>query len=61
MKKQMSGKEAQETTLLPEYGRKRLLTYADSFMQLARSFYGMTQEEIQKNQDGTVIQPSRET
>ncbi len=61
MKKQVSEREVQETTLLPEYGRKKLLTYAESFMQLARSFYGMSQEEIQKNQERTVIQPSRET
>lgn len=61
MKRQIFGKEAQETALLPEYGRKRLLTYADSFMQLAKSFSGMTKEEVQKNQDRSVLQLSRET
>lgn len=44
------GKELQETTLLPEYGRKRLLTYADSFMQLAKSFYGLAKEEYGQEQ-----------
>ena len=61
MKRQIFGKEAQETALLPEYGRKRLLTYADSFMHLAKSFSGMTKEEEQKNQDGNILQLSRET
>ncbi len=60
MKKQISGKEAQETTLLPEYGRKRLLTYADSFMQLAKSFYGMTQENDAQKTKGNTVVMSRE-
>ncbi len=51
MKRQLPEKETQETTLLPEYGRKRLLTYADSFMQLARSFYGMRGDEEEDRQE----------
>lgn len=58
MKKQLSEKETQETALLPEYGRKKLLTYADSFMRLAKSFYGM---EIGETQEGTDVKTSRET
>ena len=61
MKRQVSGKEAQETTLLPEYGRKKLLTYADSFSQLAKSFYGMSQNDQLKETQGMVVAPSRET
>ena len=61
MKKQAPEKEMQETTLLPEYGRKKLFTYAESFMQLARSFYGMTKEETERGRDGAVLRPSRET
>lgn len=51
MKKQLSERETQEAALLPEYGRKRLLTYADSFMQLAKSFYGMGGGHIQEDSD----------
>lgn len=51
MKRQLPDRETQETTLLPEYGRKRLLTYADSFMQLARSFYGMKGDDAEDREE----------
>lgn len=60
MRKQLPERETQETMLLSEYGRKRLLNYADSFMQLARSFYGMGEEDIQKPQE-TLVRTSRES
>lgn len=57
MKKQLSEREMQEAALLPEYGRKRLLTYADSFMRLAKSFYGMGDGQAWEDAD---LRTSRE-
>ncbi|MDD6491776.1 MAG: SpoIIE family protein phosphatase [Firmicutes bacterium] len=38
MKKQMSGEREEFNSILPEYGRRKLLTYADSIRELAESF-----------------------
>lgn len=37
--------------LLPDYGRKRLLTYADSFRELAEVFEEMPQKEQEEERD----------
>lgn len=38
MKKQMSDEREEFNSILPEYGRRKLLTYADSIKELAESF-----------------------
>ena len=38
MKKQISGEREEFNSILPEYGRRKLLTYADSIRELANSF-----------------------
>lgn len=38
MKKQISGEREEFNSILPEYGRRKLLTYADSIRELAESF-----------------------
>lgn len=38
MKKQMIGEREEFNSILPEYGRRKLLTYADSIRELAESF-----------------------
>lgn len=38
MKKQISGEREAFNSILPEYGRRKLLTYADSIRELAESF-----------------------
>ena len=38
MKKQMSGEREEFNSILPEYGRRKLITYADSIRELAESF-----------------------
>ena len=38
MKKQLTGEREEFNTILPEYGRRKLLTYADSIRELAQSF-----------------------
>ena len=53
MKNKLLERETHEAALLPEYGRKRLLTYADSFMQLAKSFYGMESGPVQEDDSKT--------
>ena len=53
MKKQSLGEREEFGSILPEYGRRKLLTYADSIRELADSF--KETEQIQrdggKNQD----------
>lgn len=39
-RKQGYPKESEKTVLLPEYGRQKLLTYAESFKELANTFQG---------------------
>ncbi len=41
----MSKKQEQIITLLPDYGKRKLLSYANSFKQLADTFIGLTKEE----------------
>lgn len=44
-------------SLLPEYGRKRLLLYADSFRDLAKTFYYLPyQEEAQEDRAAVLLQ-----
>ncbi len=38
MKRQISGEREEFNSILPEYGRRKLLTYADSIRELAESF-----------------------
>lgn len=38
MKKQISVEKEEFNSILPEYGRRKLLTYADSIRELAESF-----------------------
>ena len=38
MKKQIFSEREEFTSILPEYGRRKLLTYADSIRELAESF-----------------------
>ena len=38
MKKQSLGEREEFGNILPEYGRRKLLTYADSIRELAESF-----------------------
>ena len=38
MKKQILGEREEFNSILPEYGRRKLLTYADSIRELAESF-----------------------
>jgi len=38
MKRQFMGGDAAFDSVLPEYGRKKLLMYADSFRDLANTF-----------------------
>ena len=38
MKKQIFSEREEFTSILPEYGRRKLLTYADSIRELADSF-----------------------
>lgn len=47
MKKQLEYGEAPFDSVLPEYGRKKLLMYADSFRDLAHTF-----TDIQKQEEG---------
>lgn len=39
-RRQGYGKENEKTILLPEYGKQKLLTYAESFKELANTFQG---------------------
>lgn len=52
MKKQLEYGEAPFDSVLPEYGRKKLLMYADSFRDLASTF-----TDIQKQEDGEELLP----
>ena len=40
MKKQAEARDDNKITIIPEYGRQRLLTYAESFRDLADLFEG---------------------
>ncbi len=45
MKKQLMGGDTDFDRVLPEYGRKKLLMYADSFRDLANTFLDIQKEE----------------
>jgi Serine phosphatase RsbU, regulator of sigma subunit len=45
MKKQLTNGEATFDSILPEYGKKKLLMYADSFRDLANTFTDIQQQE----------------
>ena len=45
MKKQLMNGEAPFDSVLPEYGKKKLLMYADSFRDLANTFADIQQQE----------------
>ncbi len=45
MKKQLINGETSFSSILPEYGKKKLLMYADSFRDLANTFSGIQQQE----------------
>ncbi len=45
MKKQLTNGEAAFDSILPEYGKKKLLMYADSFRSLANTFTDIQQQE----------------
>ena len=45
MKRQFMGGDAAFDSVLPEYGRKKLLMYADSFRDLANTFLDIQKEE----------------
>ena len=47
MKKQAENKEESIVTMIPEYGRRKLLGYAESFQDLADLFTG-EEEEVSK-------------
>lgn len=47
MKKQTFSEREAFTGILPDYGRRKLLTYADSIRELAESFRGNEEEDIQ--------------
>ena len=53
MKKQSLGEREEFGSILPEYGRRKLLTYADSIRELADSFKEteQIQRDVGKNQD----------
>lgn len=44
MKKQAEARDDNKITIIPEYGRQRLLTYAESFRDLADLFEGENAE-----------------
>lgn len=48
MKRQFAGGDAAFDNVLPEYGRKKLLMYADSFRDLANTFLDIQKEEEAK-------------
>lgn len=48
MKKQILGEREEFNSILPEYGRRKLLTYADSIRELAESF-----REAENNRENT--------
>lgn len=50
MKKQILGEREEFNSILPEYGRRKLLTYADSIRELAESF-----RETENNRENTDI------
>lgn len=57
MKKIADENEAEKLFLLSEYGKRKLLTYADSFRELARSFDKDFQwENTEKDRTGTLYQ-----
>ena len=45
MKKQLAGGNTSFDNVLPEYGRKKLLMYADTFRDLANTFSEMQKQE----------------
>ena len=50
MKKQLMNGEAPFDSILPEYGRKKLLMYADSFRDLASTFTDIQKQEAEAEQ-----------
>lgn len=51
MKKQLVNGDAPFDSVLPEYGRKKLLMYADSFRDLADTFTDIRKEETETGQE----------
>ncbi len=52
MKKQLMNGEAPFDSILPEYGKKRLLMYADSFRDLANTFTDIQKPEVRGESAG---------
>ncbi len=52
MRKGKADRQTEQRTMLSEYGKKKLLTYADSFAQLARSFEDEFKWEQSEDREG---------
>ena len=55
MRKQEAARDENRISIIPEYGRQRLLMYADSFRELAEFFEEEESGEEEKPQETAIV------